>query len=91
MGSVRRSYVAGLALTAAANVCSEAMARDIFTDVLQRMNSTDPFLKKKACLCMVRVLSKVPEMTEDMIKSLPTLLGDEDHGVLISGSPYILI
>ena len=56
MGSVRRSYVAGLALTAAANVCSEAMARDIFTDVLQRMNSTDPFLKKKACLCMVRVL-----------------------------------
>ena len=31
------------------------------------------------------------ELTEDMIKSLPTLLGDEDHGVLISGFPYILI
>ena len=91
MGSVRCSYVAGLALTAAANVCSEALARDIFTDVLQRMNSTDPFLKKKACLCMVRVLSKVPELMEDMIKSLPTLLGDEDHGVLISGSPFIPI
>ena len=80
--------MAGLALTAAANVCSEAMARDIFPDVLQRMNSSDPFLKKKACLCMIRVLSKVPELTEDMIKSLPTLLGDEDHGVLISGIYY---
>ncbi|KAK8824038.1 hypothetical protein WA556_003363 [Blastocystis sp. ATCC 50177/Nand II] len=89
----KEHYVAGLALTAAANVCSEAMARDIFTDVLQRMNSTDPFLRKKACLCMVRVLSKVPELTEDMIKSLPTLLGDEDHGVLISATSltyYIL-
>ncbi|OAO12119.1 adaptor protein complex 1, subunit gamma 1 [Blastocystis sp. ATCC 50177/Nand II] len=74
----KEHYVAGLALTAAANVCSEAMARDIFTD---------------ACLCMVRVLSKVPELTEDMIKSLPTLLGDEDHGVLISATSltyYIL-
>ena len=37
------------------------------------------------------IFTKVPELTEDMIKSLPTLLGDEDHGVLISGSPYILI
>lgn len=75
-----------MALTAAANVCSEAMARDIFADVLQRMNCSDPFLKKKACICMISVLSKVPEMTEDMIKAVPPLLGDEDHGVLISGN-----
>ena len=79
-------YVEGLALTAAANVCSEAMARDIFADVLQKMSSSNPFIKKKACLCMVNVLSKVPDMVEDMIKTLPTLLADEDHGVLISGN-----
>lgn len=77
--------MAGLALTAAANVCSEPMARDIFTDVLSRMSCSNPFLKKKACLCMISVLTKIPEMIEDMIKSLPTLLADEDHGVLISG------
>ena len=79
------SYIAGLALTAAANVCSESMARDIFSDVLQRMQCSDPFLKKKACLCMINVLEKVPEMIDDMIKVLPPLLSDEDHGVLISG------
>ena len=62
------------------------MARDIFADVLQRMTCSDPFLKKKACICMISVLSKVPEMTEDMIKAVPPLLGDEDHGVLISGN-----
>ena len=78
-------YVEGLALTAAANVCSEAMARDIFADVLQKMSSTNPFLKKKACLCMINILNKIPEMIDDMIKTLPTLLGDDDHGVLISG------
>ena len=83
--SFTRSYVVGLALTAAANVCSEAMARDIFTDVLQKLSSSNPFIKKKACLCMINILNKIPEMVEDMMKSLPSLLADEDHGVLISG------
>lgn len=78
-------YVVGLALTAAANVCSEAMARDIFTDVLQKLSSSNPFIKKKACLCMISILNKIPEMVEDMMKTLPSLLTDEDHGVLISG------
>ena len=78
-------YVVGLALTAAANVCSEAMARDIFTDVLQKLSSSNPFIKKKACLCMISILNKIPEMVEDMMKTLPSLLADEDHGVLISG------
>lgn len=85
------SYVAGLALTAAANVCSESMARDIFSDVLLRMSSSDPYLRKKACLCMISVLSKIPEMVDDMIKSLPTLLSDEDHGVLISGIIFLYL
>ena len=78
-------YVVGLALTAAANVCAEAMARDIFTDVLQKLSSSNPFIKKKACLCMISILNKIPEMVEDMMKTLPSLLADEDHGVLISG------
>ena len=65
------------------------MARDIFVDVLQRMSSTDPYIKKKACLCMINVLSKVPELVEDMIKTLPGLLSDEDHGVMISGRNVI--
>ena len=78
-------YVVGLALTAAANVCSEAMARDIFADVLQKLSSSNPFIKKKACLCMISILNKIPEMVEDMMKTLPSLLADEDHGVLISG------
>ena len=73
--------MAGLALTAAANVCSESMARDIFSDVLAKMSSSNPFIKKKACLCMINILNKIPEMIEDVVKAL----SDEDHGVLISG------
>ena len=84
------SYVAGLALTAAANVCSESMARDIFSDVLAKMSSSNPFIKKKACLCMINILNKIPEMIEDVVKALPTLLSDEDHGVLISGKDCFL-
>ena len=83
------SYIAGLALTAATNVCSESMARDIFSDVLLRLSNSDPFIRKKACLCMISVLAKIPEMVEDMIKTLPTLLADEDHGVLISGRNFL--
>lgn len=69
------------------------MARDIFSDVLLRMSSSDPYIRKKACLCMISVLTKIPEMVDDMIKTLPTLLSDEDHGVLISGkfSRHLLI
>ena len=32
------------------------------------------------------MISVVPELIDDMVKSLPTLLLDNDHGVLISGS-----
>ena len=61
------------------------MARDIFADVLQRMNCSDPFLKKKACICMISVLSKVPEMTEDMIKAGHLALEDPNIDVVIMG------
>ncbi|KAK8793438.1 hypothetical protein WA158_004797 [Blastocystis sp. Blastoise] len=82
-------YISGLALTAAGNICSEPMARDIFNDVALRLDSSNPFLKKKACLCLITLLGKVPDLFDNVVKKLPQLIVEEDHGVLISGLSLI--
>lgn len=49
------------------------------------MHHENPYIRKKVCLSMIKIISVVPELIDDMVKSLPTLLLDNDHGVLISG------
>ena len=82
-------YIAGLALTAAGNLCSEPMARDILSDVALRLESSNPTLKKKACLCLITLLEKVPDLFENVVRKLPQLIVEEDHGVFLSGLTLI--
>lgn len=49
------------------------------------MHHENLYIRKKVCLSMIKIVTVVPELIDDMIKSLPTLLLDNDHGVLISG------
>ena len=78
-------FVVGLALCALGNICSTEMARDLAPEVEKLLSSSNSYIRKKAALCAIRVLRKVPEMVEIFEPSIEQLLSDRHHGVLIAG------
>lgn len=83
-------FVVGLALSAMANVGSAGMARDLAPDIEQLLSSPNTYIRKKAALCAVRIVRKVPEMAERYSTKVQGLLRDKNHGVLITGLQLLL-
>jgi len=78
-------FVAGLALCALGNISSQGIARDLAPEVEKLLGSTNPYLRKKAALCAIRVLRKCPDLMENFVPRIRSLLSDRNHGVLITG------
>lgn len=79
------AYVVGLALCALGNICSAEMAKDLCTEVEKHFSNANTYIKKKAILCSIKLVHKVPELQEhfsDKIKHLITT--ERHHGVLLS-------
>ena len=82
--NAENKFVAGLALCAIGNLATSDMSRDLAPEVDKHLKSSTPYLRKKACLAMSRCLTKCPEMVEDFVERVVTLLKDKSHGVLIT-------
>ena len=41
------------------------LCRDLSPEIVRLLGSSDPYVRKKAALCAVRILRKVPDMVED--------------------------
>ncbi|CAF3479564.1 unnamed protein product [Rotaria sp. Silwood1] len=82
-------YIAGLALCALGSICSPEMSRDLGGEVEKLMKSSNPYLKKKAVLCAVRIIRKVPEQFDVFQNSVRSLLSEKNHGVLLSAITLI--
>ncbi|CAN0925531.1 AP-1 complex subunit gamma-2 [Linum grandiflorum] len=78
-------YIVGLALCALGNICSAEMARDLAPEVERLLQFRDPNIRKKAALCSVRIIKKVPDLAENFINPVAALLKEKHHGVLITG------
>ncbi|XP_028077047.1 AP-1 complex subunit gamma-2-like isoform X5 [Camellia sinensis] len=78
-------YIVGLALCALGNICSEEMARDLAPEVERLLQFRDPNIRKKAALCSIRIIKKVPDLAEIFINPAAALLKEKHHGVLITG------
>jgi AP-1 complex subunit gamma-1 len=76
-------FVAGLALCCIGNLATADMSRDLAPEVDKHMKSPLAYLRKKACLAMARCLTKCPEMVEDFVDRLVSMLKDKSHGVLV--------
>ena len=50
------------------------------------MTGDNPYIRKKVCLTLIKIVTLASELIEDMVRSLPALLVDNDHGVLVSGT-----
>ncbi|PFH34313.1 adaptin n terminal region domain-containing protein [Besnoitia besnoiti] len=82
-------YVNGLALTALGNIGTAEMCGAIMTQVEDLLRCSNPFIRKKAALCGVRLVKRVDDCEEKLVACLPALLADRNHGVLISACALI--
>jgi AP-1 complex subunit gamma-1 len=82
-------YISGLALCALGAICSPEMSRDLGGEVEKLMKSSNPYLKKKAVLCAVRIIRKVPEQFDVFQNSVRSLLSEKNHGVLLTATALV--
>jgi AP-1 complex subunit gamma-1 len=87
----KNPFVTALALFALGAVASPEMARDLAPDVERLFGLDNAYVHKKAPLCAVHVLRKVPdhaELGEGFFAAAPPLLRDRHHGVLLVGVTF---
>lgn len=84
-------FIVGIALCAFANLCSAEMACDLASEVAKLLQNGNPYIRKKAALCCVRIIRKVPDFAESLLNPAATLLTDKHHGVLIAGIKLCIV
>lgn len=78
-------YVVGLALCTLGNIASVEMARDLFPEIENLVSTSNPYVRRKAALCAMRICRKVPDLQEHFLEKAKVLLNDRNHGVLLCG------
>ncbi|KAK0561600.1 clathrin associated protein complex large subunit [Tilletia horrida] len=78
-------YIVGLALCTFANIASEEMSRDLCNEIEKLMGSTNTYIRRKAALCAIRIVRKVPDLLDHFADRTKQLLQDKNHGVLLCG------
>ncbi|KFH43258.1 AP-1 complex subunit gamma-like protein [Hapsidospora chrysogenum ATCC 11550] len=78
-------YVVGLALCTLGNIASLEMSRDLFPEVENLISTANPYIRRKAALCAMRICRKVPDLQEHFIDKATQLISDRNHGVLLCG------
>jgi len=83
-------YIVGLALCTLGNIASVEMSRDLFPEVETILASSNPYIRRKAALCAMRICRKVPDLQEHFIDKAKLVLNDRNHGVLLSGLTLVI-
>ncbi|MCQ2964875.1 MAG: AP-1 complex subunit gamma [archaeon] len=84
LGSNNR-FVVAAALTTIGEVGTPDMCRDTCPEIIKCLNSSNPYIKKKAALALSKVVRSCPELIETVETQLGTIFEDKNHGVLLSG------
>ncbi|KAG6031545.1 hypothetical protein E4U41_007536 [Claviceps citrina] len=78
-------YIVGLALCTLGNIASIEMSRDLFPEIEALVSTSNPYIRRKAALCAMRICRKVPDLQEHFLEKATHLLADRNHGVLLCG------
>lgn len=83
-------YVVGLALCTMGNIASVEMCRDLFPDIENLISTANPYIRRKAALCAMKICRKVPDLQEHFLEKAKVLLNDRNHGVLLCGLTFVV-
>lgn len=61
------------------------MSRDLFPEIESLLSTANPYIRRKAALCAMRICRKVPDLQEHFLEKTKLLLSDRNHGVLLCG------
>jgi AP-1 complex subunit gamma-1 len=61
------------------------MSRDLFAEIEKLVSTNNPYIRRKAALCAMKICRKVPDLQEHFIEKAAALLSDRNHGVLLCG------
>lgn len=65
------------------------MSRDLFPEIETLLSTANPYIRRKAALCAMRICRKVPDLQEHFFEKATALLSDRNHGVLLCGLTLI--
>lgn len=83
-------YVVSLALCTLGNIASAEMSRDVSEEIQTILSSSNPYIRRKAALCAMKICRKVPDLQELFLDKAKQLLSDRNHGVLICGLALVI-
>lgn len=66
------------------------MSRDLFSEIEKLISTANPYIRRKAALCAMRICRKVPDLQEHFIEKATALLQDRNHGVLLCGLTLVV-
>ncbi|KAM9845124.1 AP-1 complex subunit gamma-like 2 [Aulostomus maculatus] len=75
-------YVQALALCTLACMGSAEMCRDLAPEIDRLLRASNSYIKKKAALCAIHIVRKVPDLWELFAPTARSLLAEKHHGVL---------
>jgi len=78
-------YIVGLALCTLGNIAGIEMSRDLFPEIENLLSTSNPYIRRKAALCAMRICRKVPDLQEHFVEKAKLLLSDRNHGVMLCG------
>jgi AP-1 complex subunit gamma-1 len=61
------------------------MSRDLFPEIETLLSTANPYIRRKAALCAMRICRKVSDLQEHFLEKAAALLSDRNHGVLLCG------
>uniref|UniRef100_A0A8C7LGI8 AP-1 complex subunit gamma n=1 Tax=Oncorhynchus kisutch TaxID=8019 RepID=A0A8C7LGI8_ONCKI len=73
-------YVQSLALCTLGCMGSAEMCRDLAPEIDRLLRASNSYIKKKAALCAVHIVRKVPELGELFTPASRSLLSEKNHG-----------
>ena len=74
-----------LALNAIGDICTKDMCNELGMTVSNLLNSNNSNIKKKAACASTYIIRKCPELIENFIDKVPSLLEDKTHSVCLTG------
>ncbi|KAJ1898639.1 AP-3 complex subunit delta [Kickxella alabastrina] len=78
-----------IALDGLAQIVTPELATDLFDDVMAIVNHSRPYIRKKALVCLYKLVLKHPEGLHDFVPRLKETLDDPDPSVMSSAVSVI--